>query len=351
MREPLRFISPPFSLAGELAVGHRKQSRPRHGSLAFLPRARFRRLTPRIRFWPEVSGRVRLLGFAGYRVGMTHGFVIDTSEFSPLKGKEVFTPITIIETPSLNVVGLRLYGNDFHGLKILWEGWANALPEKLARRLVSFKNRKNASPPQVPENLLEKAEEVRVIVATQPYKTGMGKKSPEVFEIGVGGGNNVKERVDYAISLLGKEVEVSSVLEEGGFVDVFAVTKGKGFQGVVKRFRIKIMDRKSNKTRRGIATLGPWKPAGVMYTVPRPGQMGYMQRFVRNLQVIKITNPEEVNAVGGFHKYGVVKNRVVIVEGSVPGTTKRLVKIRVSARKPNIKAPATLTHINIRRAA
>ncbi|MEM2087823.1 MAG: 50S ribosomal protein L3 [Thermoproteota archaeon] len=333
-------------------MGHRKQSAPRHGSLAFRPRARFRRLTPRIRFWPEVDGRVRLLGFAGYRVGMTNGFIIDTSESSPFKGKEVFTPLTLIETPPLSVVGVRLYGGTVQGLQVFWEGWASSLPEHLKRRITSLGKRKEASPPQAPENLIEKVKEVRVIVATQPYRTGIGKKAPEVFEIGVGGGGSVKERVDYAMSLLGKEVKASEALEEGSFIDVFAVTKGKGFQGVVKRFRVRIMDRKSNKTRRGIATLGPWKPAGVMYSVPRPGQMGYMQRLVRNLQVLKmVDNLEEFNSASGFHKYGVLRNPVLIVNGSVPGTPKRLVKIRVSARKHNmkIKQPPALTHISIRR--
>jgi large subunit ribosomal protein L3 len=334
-------------------MGHRKQSAPRHGSLAFRPRARFRRLSPRIRFWPEVGGKTRLLGFAGYRVGMTHGFTVDTSDSSPFKGKEVFTPLTIIETPPLSIVGVRLYGNSTGGLRVLWEGWAKNLPQNLKRRINSLGNRKDSPAPQVPEGMVEKTREVRVIVATQPYRTGMGKKTPEVFEIGVGGGS-VGERIGYAMSLLGKEVDAREVLEEGSYVDVFAVTKGKGFQGVVKRFRVKILDRKSNKTRRGIATLGPWKPAGVMYTVPRPGQMGYMQRLVRNLQVLKIVEtPGEINAAGGFHKYGVIRSPAVILNGSVPGTPKRLVKIRVSARKHDarLKQPPVLTHVNIRRAA
>ncbi len=334
-------------------MGHRKQSAPRHGSLAFRPRARFRRLTPRIRFWPEVEGRVRLLGFAGYRVGMTHGFTIDTSESSPLKGKEVFTPITLIETPPLSIVGVRLYGNSPQGLRILWEGWATKLPKHIERRITSLRNRGETSTEEPPKELVEETKEVRVIVSTQPYKTGIGKKTPEVFEIAVGGGNSVGERVSYALSLLGKEVGVKDVFQEGGYVDVFAVTKGKGFEGVVKRFRVKILDRKSNKTRRGVATLGPWKPSGVMYTVPRPGQMGYMQRLVRNLRILRIVeNPDEVNKPGGFHKYGVVKNTVVMLSGSVPGAPKRLVKIRVSARKAEAKAePPVLTYVNIRRAA
>ncbi|MEM3712734.1 MAG: 50S ribosomal protein L3 [Thermoproteota archaeon] len=332
-------------------MGHRKQSAPRHGSLAFRPRARFRRLTPRIRFWPEVEGKTRLLGFAGYRVGMTHGFTIDTSESSPLKGKEVFTPITLIETPPLTIVGVRFYGDSPQGLRVIWENWAATLPKYIERRITSLRNRGKQSETEPSQELIEKTKEVRAIVATQPYKTGIGKKKPEVFEIAIGGGNNTAERVNYALTILGKEVSVKDVFQEGSYVDVFAVTKGKGFEGVVKRFRVKILDRKSNKTRRGVATLGPWKPSGVMYTVPRPGQMGYMQRLVRNLRILKIVeNPEEINKPGGFHKYGVVRNTVLILSGSVPGAPKRLVKIRFSARKAEAKAePPMLTYVNIRR--
>jgi large subunit ribosomal protein L3 len=283
---------------------------------------------------------------------MTHGFTIDTSESSPLKGKEVFTPITLIEAPPLSIVGVRLYGDDPQGLRVLWEEWAEALPKQIERRINSLKNRAKSSTAEPPQELVDRAREVRVIVATQPYKTGIGKKAPEVFEITVGGGSNVGERVGYAISILGKEVSAKDVFQEGSYVDVFAVTKGKGFEGVVKRFRVKILDRKSNKTHRGVATLGPWKPAGVMYTVPRPGQMGYVQRLVRNLRVLRIVeNPDEVNKPGGFHKYGVVRNTLVMLSGSVPGTPKRLVKMRISARKLEAKAePPVLTYVNVGRA-
>ena len=87
-------------------------------------------------------------------------------------------------------------------------------------------------------------------------------------------GGSVKEQFEYTKNLLGKTVLISDIFKEGQFVDVISVSKGKGWQGPVKRWGIKILPRKSRKTKRGVAAIGPWKPARVLYTVPRAGQMG-----------------------------------------------------------------------------
>lgn len=71
-------------------------------------------------------------------------------------------------------------------------------------------------------------------------------------------------------------------------MDVLAITKGKGFQGPVKRWGVKILPRKSRKTKRGVAVIGPWHPTRVLYTVPRAGQMGYFQRTEYNKRILKI---------------------------------------------------------------
>ena len=71
--------------------------------------------------------------------------------------------------------------------------------------------------------------------------------------------------------------------------------KGKGWQGVVKRWGVRILQHKSRKTKRGIATLGPWHPNRVLYTVPRAGQMGYHQRTEYNKRILEIgKNGEEI---------------------------------------------------------
>jgi large subunit ribosomal protein L3 len=295
-------------------------------------------MTARIRYWPKWDGPPRLLGFPGYKAGMTHAYVLDTNEHSILRGKEIFTPVTVLDTPPLLVLGIRGYGANGSGLACLAESWAGNVPEEIGKRIRKIK----PVPPEGLKELAQKVEEVRVIAATLPTRSGSGRKQPDIFEIALGGGT-ISERVDHCIQLLGKEVDVSQALKPGEFVDVFSISKGKGVTGVIKRHGVKIRDRKSNKPRRNVATLGAWTPAAVMSTVPRQGQMGFWQRAERNKLVLAVgADPAGVNVKGGFLRYGLVAGAHVILKGSVPGPPRRLVKLRISARKavPQPTAPS-----------
>ncbi|MFX0103253.1 MAG: 50S ribosomal protein L3, partial [Candidatus Hodarchaeota archaeon] len=132
------------------------------------------------------------------------------------------------------------------------------------------------------------------------------------------------------------------------FVDISATTKGKGFQGPVKRFGIHRIQHKSRKAVRAVACIGPWHPARVMWTVPRAGQMGFHQRIEYNKQILKISEKgEEITPAGGFVNYGVVKGDYIMIKGSVPGPKKRLIRIRAPIRKEiEIDAPE-ITYINL----
>jgi large subunit ribosomal protein L3 len=92
-----------------------------------------------------------------------------------------------------------------------------------------------------------------------------------------------------------------------------------------------------------IGTLAPKRPGYVRPTVPQAGQVGYHQRTEMNKRIIKIGQTgEEVNPKGGFLHYGQVVNSYVLIHGSVPGPTKRLVRLRDPVRKtaPLKEAPS-----------
>ena len=77
-------------------------------------------------------------------------------------------------------------------------------------------------------------------------------------------------------------------------------------------------------------------PHYVRYTVPRAGQMGFHQRTERNKRILKIGNDgKDITPRGGFPHYGVIKKDYLIMKGSVPGSTKRLLKFRVAAHPPS----------------
>jgi large subunit ribosomal protein L3 len=166
---------------------------------------------------------------------------------------------------------------------------------------------------------------------------GLPKKKPEVMELHIGGGT-LPERLDYGKSLLGKEITIRDFVSEGQMVDVIAVTVGKGFQGHVKRWGVKLLTHKNSKHRRMVGTLGPWHPSYVMSEVPQAGQTGYHQRTEYNKRVLKIgTDGSEITPNGGFLHYGDVSNQYIIVHGSVPGPSKRLVRFRYPMRFKGVK--------------
>lgn len=225
---------------------------------------------------------------------------------------------------------------------------AGELPDYLSRKLNLPKKYDLQKALSGAEALVKegKAEEVRVLVCTQPKLAGVPKKRPELVELRVSG-PSVAERWEYSKGMLGKQVRVGEVLEEGGFLDVLAITKGKGFAGPVKRWGIKILPRKQDDVKRKPGTLGPWKPARVMWTVPQSGQLGYHQRTEYNKRVFKLgTKGEEVTPKGGFLRYGPLRGDYIMLAGSIPGPVKRLVHLRQPMRPPAIPAtPPSIIHI------
>ncbi|HIQ39369.1 MAG TPA: 50S ribosomal protein L3, partial [Methanothermococcus okinawensis] len=294
------------------------RNRPRRGSLAFSPRKRAKRPVPRIRSWPDEE-RIRLQAFPVYKAGMTHALIKENNPKSPNAGQEIFTPVTILEAPDINVAGIRVYERTTRGLKTLTEVWADNLDKELSRKITLPKNKE--SDVDKLDKLVDKIVDVRAIVHTNPKNTCLPKKKPEILEIRIGG-KNINERLSYAKEILGKSISITDVFSEGEFVDTIGVTKGKGFQGPVKRWGVKIQFGKHRRqgVGRHVGSIGPWTPKRVMWTVPMAGQMGYHQRTEYNKRILKIgDNGEEVTPKGGFLHYGIIKNKYVILKGSVQG--------------------------------
>ena len=119
---------------------------------------------------------------------------------------------------------------------------------------------------------------------------------------------------------LGQTVDVT-MFTEGEIVDVTGVSKGKGFQGVIKRY---------NQTRgpmghgsqyhRGVGSLGTLLPMHVLKGKKLPGHMGNEKVTIQNLEVIKVD----------------VDNNLLLIKGNVPGPKKSLVMVK-SAIKGNGK--------------
>lgn len=321
-----------------------KRHKPIAGSRAYVPRKRAKRQTPRIRHWPQAEGQT-VCGFAGYKAGMTHVLALDERKGHVTSGMEIFIPATVIDAPPMNVIGFRAYEKGYGGAEAVTDVLCEKPPAELKK---TFSLPKKTTTHDKINKLKEKINdisEIKLLVSTQPILTSVPQKKPDVMEIGMSG--SVQEKMDYALQHLGKQISVKDVFKENSFVDVIAVTKGKGFQGIIKRFGVRRQPRKSTQKRRHMGTGGPITPSRKLWIWPTPGQHGYHTRTEYNKAILKIgADGKEVTPQGGFLKYGPVKGDYILVKGSVPGPAKRIIRL-TTPRRQQEQANFSVVHIDL----
>merc|ERR1711913_217958 len=170
------------------------------------------------------------------------------------------------------------------------------------------------------------------------------------MEIQVNGGT-IAQKVDWARQHLEKPVPITSVFAQDEMIDIIGVTKGKGFKGVTSRWHTKKLPRKTHKGLRKVACIGAWHPSRIQYTVARAGQKGYHHRTEINKKIYEIklgyhkkdgvlvknnasteydTTDKDINPMGGFPHYGMVKQDFVMIKGCCIGPKKRVLTLRKS---------------------
>ncbi len=319
-------------------MGHRKHSQPRRGSLAYLPRGRAKSMEARIRTWPDQeSDHPKLLAHAGFKAGCLRITSIDDREKTPNFGKQLVNLGTVIVTPPIIVIGMRGYGKDRYGLDSIFDIYVKDLPKEMSRL---FKAKSDEKSLEKAEKKLGRVSKLFAIAAVLPRQAGREQKKPFIFEVGVTG-NDISKQFAFLKDLQGKEVKVDQVFQKGAVVDVTAITKGKGIEGPITRWGVKKKQHKSRKSVRALGTLGPISPATIMYTVPRAGQRGFHQRTQYNNRIMLMSNTVndefKINPLGGFKHFGVVNGDYIVLRGSIPGTYRRLVKLRAPVRPKTAK--------------
>jgi large subunit ribosomal protein L3 len=310
--------------------------------MQFWPRKRASRKQARIRTWTPGKD-AKPLAFAGYKAGMTHVMITDNKATSPTKGETIAMPVTVLECPPLRATGINCYRNRDNRLILSSVIWAEKPDKDLSRVLPLPQKTKTTIDKIKPEEY----HSFRILAHTQPRLAKL-KKTPEIFEIALGG--NAAQQLEYAKNILGKDVKITDVFAQGQQVDAHSISTGKGLQGPVKRFGVSIRSHKSQKTIRGPATLGPWH-GNFNWPVAHAGQMGYQQRTEYNKWIVHIgEDPAKINPAGGFLRYGIVNSQYLLLKGSVPGPSKRLIKITTPLR-PNKHIPKdapAITHTSQR---
>merc|ERR1719355_73716 len=83
-------------------------------------------------------------------------------------------------------------------------------------------------------------------------------------------------------------LKLADVFEDNDMMDTIAVTKGRGTEGVITRWGITRLPRKTHRGLRKVACIGAWHPARVSYTVARGGQKGYHHRVEINKKIYRV---------------------------------------------------------------
>lgn len=154
-------------------------------------------------------------------------------------------------------------------------------------------------------------ETVREKISNKP-KVGHAKKA------GVAPKRFLKEirGVDVSAYTLGGEVK-ADIFEAGEIVDVTGISKGKGYQGVIKKNnQHRGPMAHGSKYHRGVGSLGTMRPMRVLPGKALPGHMGHEQVTIQNLEIIKVD----------------MEDNCILVKGSIPGPKKGLVIIKSAVK-------------------
>jgi large subunit ribosomal protein L3e len=307
----------------------------------------------------DSSAPATLTAFIAYKAGMTHVVrEIERPGAKMIHKKDCVEAVTILETPPMTVVGVVGYVETPTGLRTLTTVWAEHLSDEVKRRF--YKNwyrskrkaftkyaKKYSEKPQDIEFELNRIKEycgvVRVLAHTQIRKIKLRQKVAHLCEIQVNGGS-VSEKVDLAKSLFEQDFSCDSVFSLGETIDICCATRGHGTQGVISRWGVTRLPRKTHRGLRKVGCIGAWHPSRCRFTLPRAGQKGYHHRTEINKRIMRIGKKDDgtscstevdlteksITPVGGFPHYGEINEDWLMIKGCVGGPRKRAVTLRKS---------------------
>src|SRR6202453_4703133 len=138
----------------------------------------------------------------------------------------------------------------------------------------------------------------------------------------------ISEFRDFTLTVKPGDVLGAGIFAQGDFVDAIGVTKGRGFEGVMKRHNFRGGDASHDTKgwRRQSGAIGQRLfPGTVMRGMKMPGHMGQVRRTAQNLQIIQVREVENV----------------LLIKGAIPGSNNDYVVIREAKKLPKGSGRAT----------
>ena len=117
---------------------------------------------------------------------------------------------------------------------------------------------------------------------------------------------------------MGQVLSVKDVFEGVAAVDVIGTSKGRGFQGVIKRHKLNSGPRAhGTKNTREVKSVGCRTPSRIIKNMRMPGQMGNVRVTKRNLDIADMDT----------------EHNLLLVRGSIPGANNGYVLVRKTNKK------------------
>jgi large subunit ribosomal protein L3 len=299
---------------------------------------------------PRLRGKVNLKldkpslsNVVGFKVGMLSLSLIQNT--SNALNVEAFKGATILEIPETEVYGIRLYKKDQKTGYVVSSD--TIYDKKIAEKLNMKKIKLDTQKLDEFKKKLNDYERVSALLVSYPKTISAEQNHIERYESKIIG-DSIESNFDFVASLIGKKLQPEDVFKVGEHIDLSSVSKGKGWQGPIKRKGVRRQFHKATEKIRHVGALGAFTPGKILYTTPRAGQMGYNYRTEKNKVLLKISDisKDDINPKSGFKNYGLIKGNYLIVSGSVPGTSKRVVRVRKSLSSNKVEKEVNINYIS-----
>ena len=241
--------------------------------------------------------------------------------------KKIWIPVTILECPPMRAFAYVTYIMTPHGKKRHSQVSAAKQEKDLARKMNLAKQPAEPTHPS-PANICD----VTLLVHTQPIKAGIGKKTPEVFEVAIGGKTSA-DKLTTAQGFLRQTYSHLMCSAKANRSTVTSSHAAKDYKERPKDSEPDLEHHKSEKGTRGPGNVGGWTGNRSWRVAPRTDRIPHEDRD-QQVGGQDRERRERDQPIERTQTLWIGKGTYMLLKGSVGGPSKRLIRL-APARRPN----------------